>query len=172
MSLVYRTHCTVRGFVVGGGGIVVLFWFWIRLHYNSMCLLRELMPCFSPLRHMSWTRALAFEESEKVQREEKRKQQVRKDIEINSLLWPASSEASKGDPKRQASLVTCLNLKAWTSVIAKHNRSSYWMTFNTWHKMASLLELIKNKWKDVPPERWSLHLHSSFPSASLSGWQC
>jgi hypothetical protein len=63
-------------------------------------------------------------------------------------------------------------LKAWTSVIAKHNRSSYWMTFNTWHKMASLLELIKNKWKDVPPERWSLHLHSSFPSASLSGWQC
>lgn len=138
LSLIYRTHFE---------WFLLLFCLWMSLRNNSMFLLRELTLYFSPplvkLQHKSWTSALAFAESEKIQREDRRKQQVRKDIKISCLLWPASSAASKGDPKCQASLVTCLNWNAWTRGIAKQSSSSYWMTFNTWHKMVSLSEPIK-----------------------------
>ena len=46
---------------------------------------------------------------------------------------------------------------------------SHWTLFNPWHNMVSLLKLIKNKWKDFPPNGLTVHLHSAFQSASLQG---
>lgn len=69
---------------------------------------------------------------------------------------PGSSPSPVGDEGNKA-------------VFAEQSPSSYWTLFNPWHNMASLLKLIKNKWQDVPPKRWTVHLHSAFQSASLQG---